>query len=115
VKGPLANRTTVKRGPATTPELAGELSKATQEIAAPTPPLLAAPMARTALSFVGTVPEAELVWVAAINDPTVPPEERRDLIEDLNEDGFADPKHLTPDDLPLVLSRIDLIEKYAVT
>ncbi len=72
-------------------------------------------MARTALSFVGTVPEAELVWVAAINDPTVPPEERKDLIEDLNEDGFADPKHLTPDDLPLVLNRIELIEKYATT
>ena len=34
-------------------------------------------------------------------------------IEDLNEEGFADPKNLTPDDLPLILTRLALIEEHA--
>jgi hypothetical protein len=71
------------------------------------------PLAREALMFVGGDPEAEAVWVDAINNPDLPPKERQDLIEDLNEEGFADPKNLTPDDLPLILSRLELIERYA--
>ena len=71
------------------------------------------PLAREALVLVGVDPEAEAVWVDAINNPELPPKERQDLIEDLNEEGFADPKHLTPDDLPLILSRLELIERYA--
>ena len=63
--------------------------------------------------FVGADPEAEAVWVDAINNPDLPARERQDLIEDLNEEGFADPKNLTPDDLPLILSRLELIEQYA--
>ena len=43
------------------------------------------PDARDALSLVGIDPEAEAYWISAINDPTLPPEERKDLIEDLNE------------------------------
>src|SRR5436305_1935523 len=67
------NRSIAQKEPGATTEgvANAEPPNATPE---PTPPLLAAPMARTALSFVGTVPEAELVWVAAINDPTVPPQ-----------------------------------------
>jgi hypothetical protein len=76
-------------------------------------PPLTAPVARVALSFVGADADAEAVWLDAINDPTVPPNERKDLIEDLNEDGFPDPKNITPDDVPLVLSRIQLIESIA--
>ena len=71
------------------------------------------PVAREALTFVGADPEAEAVWVDAINNPDLPARERQDLIEDLNEEGFADPKNLTPDDLPLILSRLELIEQYA--
>ena len=71
------------------------------------------PVAREALAFVGADPEAEAVWVDAINNPDLPPKERQDLIEDLNEEGFADPKNLTPEDLPLILSRLALIEQYA--
>jgi hypothetical protein len=74
---------------------------------------LAAPDARVALSFVGSDPQAQVVWMNAINDPNVPADERKDLIEDLNEDGFPDPHHITNDDIPLVLSRIDLIEQMA--
>ena len=69
------------------------------------------PEAREALSRVGFDPAAEAVWFRAINDPNLPPEERKDLIEDLNEDGFPDPRNLTEADLPLILSRIALIEE----
>jgi len=69
------------------------------------------PEARDALSRVGFDPAAEAVWLRAINDPNLPPEERKDLIEDLNEDGFPDPRNLTEADLPLILSRIALIEE----
>ena len=68
------------------------------------------PEARDALSRVGFDPAAEAVWLRAINDPNLPSEERKDLIEDLNEDGFPDPRNLTEADLPLILSRIALIE-----
>jgi hypothetical protein len=68
------------------------------------------PDARAALSLVGADPEAEQYWVAAINDPNLPANERKDLIEDLNEDGLSDPKHPGPQDLPLILNRLQLIE-----
>jgi hypothetical protein len=69
------------------------------------------PVAREALALVGEDPDAEAVWLKAINDPSLTANERQDLIEDLNEDGFADPHHVTLDDLPLILSRIQLIEE----
>jgi len=76
-------------------------------------PLVPKPIARTALSFVGADGDAEDVWVNAINDPNRDANERKDLIEDLNEDGFPDPKHITEDDLPLIVSRLMLIEELA--
>jgi hypothetical protein len=76
-------------------------------------PIVALPVARQALSWVGADADAEEVWVAAINDPNMPPEARKDLIEDLNEEGFEDPKHLTRDDLPLIVNRLQLIEQLA--
>jgi hypothetical protein len=63
--------------------------------------------------LVGTDHDAELAWASAINDPTLPSEERKDLIEDLNQDGFADPAHVSLEELPLVLSRLALIEELA--
>lgn len=68
------------------------------------------PIAREALTLVGLDPEAEAYWFEAINDMSLPPNERQDLIEDLNEEGLPDPKHPTLDDLPLILSRLELIE-----
>jgi hypothetical protein len=76
-------------------------------------PLIPVPQARLALSFVGADPVAEELWVAAINDPSLPPEARKDLIEDLNEDGFPNPKHITEDDLPLIMNRLELITTLA--
>ena len=69
--------------------------------------------ARAMLKFVGSNPLAEEVWVQAINDPRLPPNARKNLIEDLNEDGFPDPHNVTADDLPLILSRIEIIERLA--
>ncbi len=71
------------------------------------------PTARMALSFVGADPVAEAYWIGAINDPSLSADERQNLIEDLNEDGLSDPKHPGPEDLPLVLNRIQLIEQLA--
>jgi hypothetical protein len=84
-------------------------SQPAQTPAAKTP--IQNPEARGALSLVGLSPAAEAVWLRAINDPDLPAEERKDLIEDLNEDGFADPGNVTENDLPLILSRIELIER----
>ncbi|MCX8156567.1 MAG: hypothetical protein N3J91_08995 [Verrucomicrobiae bacterium] len=68
------------------------------------------PLAREALQLVGADPKATAYWIQAINDPRLPREERKDLIEDLNEDGFTDKKRPTLEDLPLVQARIELIE-----
>ena len=87
----------------------GPRRQATAAPQAPTDPAAA----RRALSLVGIDPDAEAVWAGAINDPSRTAHERQDLIEDLNEDGFPDPKHVTADDLPLIESRLALIEQFA--
>lgn len=79
--------------------------------ARPGKPPIQDPMARAALSYVGADTDAELYWYQAINDPSLGPQERQDLIEDLNEDGLSDPHNPMADDLPLILSRIQLIEE----
>jgi hypothetical protein len=71
------------------------------------------PAARVALSFVGVDPDAEAYWMSAISDPKLPDQEREDLMEDLNEDGLSDPKHPGPEDLPLILNRLAIIEEIA--
>ena len=71
------------------------------------------PDARKALSFVGNDPDATAYWASAINDPNLPSEERKDLIEDLNEDGLSDPKHPGAQDIPLIINRLQLIEDLA--
>jgi|ERR1043165_146747 hypothetical protein len=80
---------------------------------APAAPIIPKEVAREALFFVGADPEAETVWFNAINDPNLSDKVREDLIEDLNEEGFADPKNLTPDDLPLIVNRLAIIEQLA--
>ena len=48
-----------------------------------------------------------------MSDPATPPETRRNLIEDLNEDGFEDPHNPAPEELPLIVNRLTLIEQLA--
>jgi hypothetical protein len=69
------------------------------------------PIARRALAGVGADLESERVWLEAINDPNLPADERKDLIEDLNEDGISNPAKPSQRDLPLIKSRILLIEQ----
>jgi hypothetical protein len=64
-------------------ESSAPLTIRTQKIAKPkqpkTKPPLQDPDARDALGLVGTDPAAEAYWFYAINDPTLPAEERKDL------------------------------------
>ena len=80
---------------------------------APADVLVPEPVARQALSLVGADAEAETIWSWAINDPNLSRDERRELIEDLNRDGFSDPRNPGVEDLPLIESRIALIEELA--
>jgi hypothetical protein len=73
--------------------------------------------ARAALQRVGLDPQSNAIWIQAINDPTLSDSARSNLIEDLNEDGFANPRRLTRDDLPMIVNRLALIaelEPYAM-
>ncbi len=71
------------------------------------------PLARVALNYVGTSDRADQFYQSAIADPNLTPEARKNLIEDLNQDGFTNPKKLTPADLALVDRRIALIDRLA--
>ncbi len=116
---------TMIRGSESAPMLAGGQAKPEgPQFKAPIPPARPSPasrapepvqdpLARAALSLVGADSDAETYWDMAINDPSLSAHERQDLIEDLNEDGFPDPEHPTVDDLPLIVSRIFLIEELA--
>ena len=48
-----------------------------------------------------------------INDPSLSANARKNLIEDLNEDGLSNPQNPTRDDLPVIKHRIQLIEELA--
>lgn len=87
---------------------------------APLPPLAGLPppripevLAFAALRMVGKDAAAEELWNEAINDPNHSDETRSDLIEDLNDEGYPDPDHLTIADLPLISARLAIIERLA--
>lgn len=69
------------------------------------------PFARLALNYVGADPMADAFYQKAINDMSLNASHRKNLIEDLNEDGFADRKNLSTRDLQLIENRIALIEQ----
>lgn len=71
------------------------------------------PLARLALSFVGADAQANAFYEQTINDPILTRSHRKNLIEDLNQDGFPDAKNLTELDLPLIQNRIALVERLA--
>ena len=49
----------------------------------------------------------------AINDPNMPPGVRSDLIEDLNDEGYSDNSNPTKEDLPLIIARLEILERLA--
>ena len=71
------------------------------------------PLARLALNYVGADAQANAFYQQTINDPILNRSHRKNLIEDLNQDGFADTRNLTARDLPLIENRIRLIEQLA--
>lgn len=78
-----------------------------------TDPARKEPLVRLALAYVGADAQADAFYQAAVSDLSLTKSHRSNLIEDLNEDGFPDPKHLTLGDLPLIQNRIQLIEQVA--
>lgn len=76
-------------------------------------PAIPEALAREALNLVGSDPQAEQIWLAAINDPNLSAKARQNLIEDLNENGLSDPRQPGPQDLPLIVNRLMLIEQAA--
>lgn len=71
------------------------------------------PVARESLARIGVDPGADAAWIKAINDPNLSANARRNLIEDLNETGFANPRNLSVNDLPMIEYRLALIEQLA--
>ena len=71
------------------------------------------PLARVALNYVGADAQANEFYQQAINDMALPKDDRRNLIEDLNQDGFPSTKNLSERDLPLIMNRISIIEQLA--
>lgn len=106
-------RTTSRRAAPRTTIAAASRAADTAEDLDLNDPTLRLPLARLALSAVGMDDLADELWMHAINDPDLAADARKDLIEDLNQDGFADPKNLTRDDLPLIEARLALIERLA--
>jgi hypothetical protein len=114
----LAPRVVVPQDPAPTPKRAEQASAAKKKDASKPPQVSKKdgpdrPLPRQALDLVGADPVAEAIWMQAINDPSVSPHDRQDLIEDLNENGFDDPAHPSADDLPLIENRLAIIEALA--
>ena len=70
------------------------------------------PLVRYALTYAGENAQATEFWHDAINDPNFPHGSRRELIEDLNQDGFQNERNPTAHDRPLIAARLALIEKY---
>jgi hypothetical protein len=68
------------------------------------------PLAQMALTYVGKSEKADTLFFKAINGSALNRDTRRNLIEDLNQNGFADPKNLSSADLPLIQKRLALID-----
>ena len=106
----------IAQGPATQP--APKVARATPRRATSKTPVDAVSQKketeiRDILDMVGADTGATDTWIKAINDATLASESRKNLIEDLNEAGFADPKNLSESELTLVKSRILLIDGLA--
>ncbi len=69
------------------------------------------PLIRYALNFAGADAQATEFWRKAITDPSIPFDHRRELIEDLNQDGLENEKNPTPHDAQLVAKRLELIDQ----
>lgn len=69
-------------------------------------------LGRVALTYVGANEQAIQLYHSAINDPALTPDQRRNLIEDLNQDGLSNRRNPTPDDLKIIANRYELAQAY---
>lgn len=69
-------------------------------------------LARVALNYVGANDEALTLFHDAALDPQLKPDQRRNLIEDLNQDGLSNRKAPTPEDLKIIANRYLLTQTY---
>lgn len=69
------------------------------------------PLARLALNFAGADEQADALYKSAIKDPNLSPDSRRELIEDLNQDGYDNLRNFSARDVQLIRNRLALIEK----
>jgi hypothetical protein len=69
-------------------------------------------LGRVALAYVGANEQAIQLYHSAINDPSLSPDQRRNLIEDLNQDGLSNRRNPTPDDLKIIANRYELAQAY---
>lgn len=70
------------------------------------------PLARTALAFVGADPQALQLFHTALMDSSLHPDQKRELVEDLNQDGIANRKSPTEADLQVITNRYQLTQSY---
>jgi hypothetical protein len=70
------------------------------------------PLARLALAYVGANEQAVELYQAAVLDPSLQPEQKRELVEDLNQDGLSNPKTPTAEDLNIIAKRYALTQAY---
>jgi hypothetical protein len=61
---------------------------------------------------VGANAQAAQLWHTAIVDPALQPDQKRELVEDLNQDGLSNKKTPTPEDLGIIANRYALTQAY---
>ncbi|GAA5126237.1 hypothetical protein JIN84_15250 [Luteolibacter yonseiensis] len=70
------------------------------------------PLARVALSYVGVDATALDLFHTALLDPALLPDQKRNLVEDLNEDGLSNRRAPTAEDLQIITKRYELTQAY---
>jgi hypothetical protein len=69
-------------------------------------------LARVALAYVGANEQAGELFHAAVLDQTLNPDQHRNLIEDLNQDGLANRRAPTAEDLKIITRRYEITQAY---
>lgn len=70
------------------------------------------PLARLALAFMGANQQAGELFPTAVLDQALLPDQKRELVEDLNQDGLSNEKAPTPEELKIVANRYALTQTY---
>lgn len=70
------------------------------------------PLARLALAYVGANQQAAELFHTAVFDQTLLPDQKRELVEDLNQDGLSNKKEPSPEELKIIANRYALTQAY---